>query len=234
MTAPVVTTDADPISGHVAALHAQLCGPRGAKAEMLREVRDGLDDAAEGYQTEGAPPRRAAELAVAEFGDPAEIAGGYQVELAARQARFGLAFMAMLGPVMEVSTRILWSNAPRTDYNGVPEIAFVLAQLQDTMAWTLSIAAALALVGFGLGARWLAFRVGFVRVVGYVLLANLFFMTVVGFALTQMFSPGQPQGAASVFEYVFGPLSLLLGGGLAWLSWRCLRVANRARALGVR
>lgn len=234
MTAPAVTTGADPIAGHVAALRSQLCGPRGAKADILREVRDGLADAAEGYEAEGAPPQRAAELAVAEFGEPAEIAGGYQVELAARQSRFALAFMAMLGPVLEVSSRILWSNSPAPVDRVVPEWALWLAWLQDTMAWTMSIAAALALVGFGLGARWLAFRVVFVRTVGYALLVKLLFMTVAGYLLTRAFDPGHPEGALGVFEYVFGPVTLVVGGVLLWLAWRCLRVAGRARRLGAR
>lgn len=234
MTATAARTDVDPIADHVAGLRAQLRGPRFAKAEMLREVADGLADAAEGYRDEGADRLRAAELAVAEFGEPAEIAEGYQVELAARQSRFSLAFLAMLGPVMEVSSRILWSNAPRADFRDVPEAAFVLSRVEDTLAWTLSIAAALALVGFGLGARWLEFRVTFVRVVGYALLTKVLLMTVIGYALTRMFDPGQPQGAAGIFELVFTPVSLLVGGFLVWLAWRCLRVANRAKALGAR
>lgn len=231
MTATAATTDADPIAGHVSALRAQLYGPRAAKASMLREVRDGLTDAAEGYRAEGTPPDRAVELAIEEFGDPREIAGGYQVELAARQARFALAFLAILGPILEVSSRILWSNSPRTT-KPVPDAAFVMAQLQDIVSWTASLGAALALVVFGLGARWLAFRVGFVRAVAYVLLGKLAFMMIAGSFLTSAFDPGTPKGAAGIFGMVFGPITLVAGTCMIWLAWRCLRVASRAKALG--
>ncbi|MGH8876624.1 MAG: permease prefix domain 1-containing protein [Stackebrandtia sp.] len=230
MTAQLVTTDPDPIARHVAALGRHLDGPRRAKADMLREVRHGLIDTAAAHEADGVPAAEAVRLAVDEFGDPVELAEGFQVELAARQARFTLAFLAVQGPVMEVASRILWSNSPRAA-SSPPEIAHVLARVEDTSAWVMSVAAALALVAFGLGSRWLGFRSRLVRLVAYTMLGKLVFIAVTAPLLTVLFDPGDPQGSTAVFSYVFNLGGAALLTAMAWLSWRCLKVARRVDTL---
>ena len=230
MTAQLAATTVDPIVRHVADLGRHLEGPRRAKADILREVRDGLNDTAEALEAGGLTADAAARQAVDEFGDPARVAAGFQVELAARQTRFALAFLAVQGPVMEVASRILWSNSPRS-LREPPEAALVLARIEDASAWTVSVVAALALVAFGLGSRWMGFRTWTVRLVAYLILAKLAFIGVTAPILMALFDPGAPTGPAAVFSYVFnvGGAALLIA--LSWLVWRCLRVARRADLL---
>jgi hypothetical protein len=73
------------IESHVRGLDRALTGPGRLKADMLREVRHGLVDAAEAYEAEGdADPER---RAIAEFGAVPEVAPAYQAELATSATR---------------------------------------------------------------------------------------------------------------------------------------------------
>jgi hypothetical protein len=77
-----------------------LPGSRRARAAILAEITDGLLAEIEEHQVRGTPPARAAELAVAEFGDPRELAAGFALELAGVTAhRLGLALM-LTGPLV--------------------------------------------------------------------------------------------------------------------------------------
>jgi hypothetical protein len=82
----------------------------------LAEVEDGLRSAAEDHVLRGVEPRRAAELAVAEFGDPAEVAAEFVPVLAAAAAhRNGLALLAtgpMIGALWLASAVLAWRAAP--------------------------------------------------------------------------------------------------------------------------
>jgi hypothetical protein len=82
---PTVATD--PVEEHVAALDRALSGPAEVRRGMVREVRDGLLDAAEAYRRGGVDAHRAAHLAVRDFGPVDEVAPLYQDELAAGQGR---------------------------------------------------------------------------------------------------------------------------------------------------
>jgi hypothetical protein len=221
---------ADPIARHVSALAARLDGPRRAKADMLREVRHGLHDAADAHREAGATPDAAAAAAVAEFGDPAELAGDFQIELAARQSRHALAFLTVVGPVTEVTSRILWSNAPMP-VSRPPDLAFVLADVMDVLSWGLSIVAAVLLVGCGLGARWIDMRARFTRFVGYGVIAKISLSFVGGVALTLLFNTAAASGGLQVWTVVQNGALVAMWGYAGWLTWRCLRVARQAEVL---
>lgn len=224
LTAPV----AEPIARYVDALKSQVDGPRRAKADMLKEVSHGLRDAADGYAEAGIAPLRAAETAVAEFGDPSVVAVEIQTELAALQARHALAVMAVIGPIGEVVARILWSNSTAPITRPSP-FASWLASVVDVFGWSSSILAAVLLVAFGLGARWMTFRAGFVRVVGYGLLGKLVAMAVLGMMLSILFGDVPVSGGFQVLAMAQGLLVPALTAYAGWLGWRCIKVAAVAR-----
>ncbi|MGH8882273.1 MAG: hypothetical protein ACRD0P_33820, partial [Stackebrandtia sp.] len=176
----------------------------------------------------GVDPRRAGELAVAEFGDVDEIADEFQVELAALQARRALALLAVIGPVSEVASRIVWSNAVRP-VAPPSEFAGTLATVVDVLGWASSAVAALLLEVFGVGARWWRFRTRFTRVIGYGLLGKIGFMALGGVVLGSLFGEVSVSGGARVLEMVLYPMYPLLAGYAGWLGWRCLRVGRRWR-----
>ena len=78
----------DPVDAVVEALAARL--PRSASRSrdgLLQEAHDGLRDAAEGYERAGCSPDEAARRAVADFGDPEELAASYADEALLLEAR---------------------------------------------------------------------------------------------------------------------------------------------------
>ncbi|SBT51761.1 permease prefix domain 1-containing protein [Micromonospora auratinigra] len=68
-------------------LGGRLRGPARLKTDLLTEARHALLDAVEAYREGGLPPTEAERRAVAEFGTVAELAPGYQAELAAGALR---------------------------------------------------------------------------------------------------------------------------------------------------
>jgi hypothetical protein len=87
MTAALVTAEVDPAERVLRSISARLRGPRRARADLLAELRDGLDDATDDLVASGFTVDEARAQAVAEFGDPAELAGQLQTELTGVQAR---------------------------------------------------------------------------------------------------------------------------------------------------
>ena len=89
-----------PFDGYLAELTAQLPGPARARAGIMAELRSGLLDAADAYRSAGLPPAEAALAAVAEFGDPAQVAAGFRAEIAAGQARRVAVSLLVTGPLV--------------------------------------------------------------------------------------------------------------------------------------
>lgn len=98
----------DAIDRHVDALAAAVRGPRRLRHSMLREVHDGLTDAADAHVDGGRAAAEAATLAVAEFGTVDELAGHYQAELTARQGRGAALLVAVLFPATVLAWDVLW------------------------------------------------------------------------------------------------------------------------------
>jgi hypothetical protein len=88
------------VGGYLAELTAQLPGPARARAGIVAELRSGLLDAADAYRCAGLPPAEAAQAAVAEFGDPAQVAAGFRAEIAAGQARRVAVRLLVTGPLV--------------------------------------------------------------------------------------------------------------------------------------
>ncbi len=137
------THPVDPVAVHVAALERVLQGPTALRRDVLAEVRDGLEDAAEAHRTSGAGAEQAAARAVAEFGPVAELAPLYQAELTTAQARRTALVTALLFPALQLGWDLLWSSGLGWPPVGSPPaVVPVLVRVQDVLSGT---AAGLAL-----------------------------------------------------------------------------------------
>jgi hypothetical protein len=82
------------------ALANQLPGPTRARQAILAELHDGLLEAVDSQRGRGLPSARAAQAAVAEFGDPHTVARALAVDLAAAQARRTALAILPSGPLL--------------------------------------------------------------------------------------------------------------------------------------
>ncbi len=154
------------IEAYVSQLDRSLAGGRrGAKADLLAEARDSLIDAAEAYEASGLPGPEAERRAVNEFGSIAEIAPAYQAEIGLAQGRrtavLTLAVFLAQPPVWD-----LWSliEGPTDE---AARGGFSL--LDDVASWlgaATMVAAAVAVLATGVGARFLGSRRSITRMTG--------------------------------------------------------------------
>jgi hypothetical protein len=138
----------DPVAAHVAALERALYGPSALRRSMLREARNGLDDAAAAYRDAGLDRARAAELAVRDFGPITEIAPRYQDELAAGQSRRTALLLAAAFPALLLGWDLLWSTGTGWGGGATPTVR-ALAGVQDGSSAGIAVLA-LALLVLGL------------------------------------------------------------------------------------
>jgi hypothetical protein len=108
------------------ALAAGLAGSRRARTAILLEIVDGLLEATEAYQDRGFAARAAAEAAVAEFGDPGELARQLVAEQAGTAAhRVGLG-LVLTGPVVGGVWLAAWAS--RSGLGWPDQIGALLSQ----------------------------------------------------------------------------------------------------------
>jgi HAAS domain-containing protein len=88
------------VEDYLAALTTRLPGPARARAGIVAELRSGLLDAADAHRSAGLPPAEAALAAIAEFGDPGQVADGFRAEVAAGQARRVAVSLLVTGPLV--------------------------------------------------------------------------------------------------------------------------------------
>lgn len=142
MTAPTV-------EAFVAELAHAVHGPGRVRRSILREVHEGLTDAAEAHAADGLDPVAAQEQAVAEFGTVGELAQLYQAELTARRGRATALYVALVFPAMVAGWDLMWrSGVSWGPLRGPAELQTVrmLSTLVDTTSLG-SAAAAVALFG---------------------------------------------------------------------------------------
>lgn len=129
----MVVRAADPIEQHLHLLSGQLHGPRRLKADLLTEARHGLDDAVEGHRDTGLNDAEARRRAVAEFGSVSELAGAYQVELAALTTRRMSIRIVVIWLMLLLTADLMWQGAP---WDGTPPPAgYRLLSASVTWAW---------------------------------------------------------------------------------------------------
>jgi hypothetical protein len=81
-------------------LVATLSGPPRGRLEVAVEIRDGLLEATEAHRSQGRDEQTSMRLAVAEFGDPVQLAVALTEELQARQARRTGSHLMASGPLI--------------------------------------------------------------------------------------------------------------------------------------
>ena len=112
-----------PIAEYLDELGARLLGPRRRRAEIIAELRDGLDQATDQHLNAGMSAQQAQAAAVAQFGSPEAVADAFEGELATAYARRILALYVITGPLVGIWWLLLLHPSPwRTGL-----IAFVAA-----------------------------------------------------------------------------------------------------------
>jgi hypothetical protein len=142
----MTTAVLDPVEAHVAALERSLRGPSKVRRSMVREVRDGLEDAVDAYRRSGLTPEHAARQAVRDFGPVSAVAPLYQDELAAGQGRRTALLLAVGLPSLMLGWDLLWASGV-ADWPPAPEaVALTVKGLARTQDLISGFAAATALV----------------------------------------------------------------------------------------
>ncbi|WP_116951300.1 permease prefix domain 1-containing protein [Jiangella endophytica] len=220
------------IDEYVARLRREVRGPLLPRRSMLRELRDGLLDAADAHRSAGATRAEAERLAVEEFGPVPVVAAEVRAELAAVAARYLAGLIAVLGSVQFALSTYTWTTAAAEQ--GWPEPApwyGVLSRAVDISSFAFVGLAAVAVLALGRGARlWPTRRV--VRVIAVVTLVDVGVHVVSGVVLSA-FAP------ATVGEWDgswLAVMSLLSVGSTLWITWlavSCLRLTSRRSQDGV-
>ncbi|MET8868915.1 permease prefix domain 1-containing protein [Nonomuraea sp. NPDC004580] len=145
------------IDDYVAELDRAVCGPPGPKHDLVVEARDSLLDTAEAFEAEGLDRAEAERRAVEEFGEVAEIAPGFQLELtAASGRRLGMLLFVSV-PITVAMWSMVWHLYPadasvwldRPDWYGP------LSRLLDLLQLGTGLYGGLVVFALSRGARWI-------------------------------------------------------------------------------
>jgi hypothetical protein len=218
------------IDGYVAGLAAALRGPRRIRADLVAEARDSLVDAAEAFQDDGLSPAAAQHRAVTEFGSYAEVVPDYQAELAVAQGRRTAWLIALALAVLHLVAPLMWRHGPWTGYGHASADYFRLADGFDYLSLAGGIVAALTLLGFGWGSRYIRDGVRLTHLVGC---GALTFLAVHGLAggAVYLWSVSQWPGALRWPPLWAGAALMWLAFSYAAMSaWRCLATSRAQRA----
>jgi hypothetical protein len=103
------------VEGYLAEVAGRLPGPDRAHGGIVAELRSGLLDAMDAYQSAGLPTDQAAQAAIREFGDPGRVAAGFRAEIAAAQARRVVVTLLVTGPLVG----LLWTATAMASHLGI-------------------------------------------------------------------------------------------------------------------
>ena len=143
MSAPTVDAFVDELAH---AVH----GPVRVRRSLLREVHDGLTDAAEAHAEGGLDPVAAQARAVAEFGTVDELAELYQAELTVRRGRATALFVALVFPGMVLGWDLMWRAGMSWGPLPGPAEQQTVRMLSTLVDTTSLVSAAVAVALFGL------------------------------------------------------------------------------------
>lgn len=217
----------DLITGYTAELGRLLRGPSRLKADLVAEARDGLVDAAEAYEHEGADRHAAAHRAVADFGPLREVASGYQAVLASAQARRTAVLVFVITAAQTLSATYEWQTLSDNGVTFQPDLGYsVLARTVDWVGVGNKVAALLVLLAAGIGVRYLGNRPAICRFTGVLTLAVGAFMFVAGTLLTSLNPALMASYEARPYLWFFYGISLVPGVWLAVSAWRCIAAAR--------
>ena len=123
-------TGAPAVEAYLRAVAVGLPGPRQARSDILDELRSGLLDAIDARRGAGLPPSAAADAAIAEFGDPRQVARAFRPHLAMTQARRTALTLAATGPLVgllwiaaALASHIAIRPAPPWQWPGAPPLS---------------------------------------------------------------------------------------------------------------
>jgi hypothetical protein len=211
------------VDGYVAELERALVGPRRAKRELLREVRDHLTDSVEAYSDAGLDEAAAQRRAVADFGRVAEIREEYQTELAVAQARrtalLSLAVIAVQPVVWQEGWPWFAGDADQSD----GAFYSVLDRILESLGGVAIALAVLVVLACGVGSRYRPARRSTVRLTGVLTLATCVTLPVLALVLST-----QDLGDTGAFAINLGWLTALLVTPLVFVA----RSARRCLAVG--
>ncbi|MEV8377492.1 permease prefix domain 1-containing protein [Kribbella sp. NPDC056861] len=216
------TVVSDPVELYLAGLSRALQGPRRRKADLLAEARDSLVDATEAFEADGLSPRQAAERAVEDFGELAEIAPGYRAELGISQGRR----TAVLLVLVLLAQPIVWLEGAWTWTQHADSGNQVVSILNDLVkvVGMLSIAGSvLALIASGVGLRYPAVRDRATKVIARFALTSCAAVSGIALLLATASTTTEGtglQGLLVVSGFVIAPLLLVSRS-----AHRCLRLA---------
>lgn len=153
-------TTVDVIDTYVHTLERLLPGPRGPRAEMLRELADGLHDAASAHESAGLSRAEAERRAVEESGAPDELAPDYREVLVAAQGKRTARLFALGSLASLAAWNLVW-RLPGTDDGSPSPLVVWVFRLIDYATYASAGVALLALGLLTLAARtrWSARRI---------------------------------------------------------------------------
>jgi hypothetical protein len=118
------------VEAYLRAVAASMPGPRQARSDILAELRSGLLDAIDAGRRAGLPAQAATEAAIAEFGDPRQVASAFRLDLAMTQARRTAFALAATGPLVgllwaaaALASHIAIRHAPPWQWPGAPPLS---------------------------------------------------------------------------------------------------------------
>ncbi|GAA2598889.1 hypothetical protein GCM10010399_31870 [Dactylosporangium fulvum] len=215
-----------PIDAYVASLRGALRGPRGAKADLVREARDSLFDAAEHYEQDGFDRAEAERLAVDEFGDVHELAPDYQRELALAQARRTALLVALAVAAQTIVSEIAWRTAATT-WSWQPDRFYtILANTVDYASYVVFAGALLAAATCGIGTRFLVVGRPFAHATGIAAITVVGFF-LLGGAVLSLLSPAWHTAVpgATPLDMASAAITAALPAWMVYSGFRCIRAA---------
>ncbi|MEU3768555.1 permease prefix domain 1-containing protein [Amycolatopsis keratiniphila] len=152
------------IEAYLGELRARLEGPASAKRDLLREARDGLNDAADAYRDGGWSDHDAQRRAVDDFGPVQLIARDYQAELGMHSGTRTLWKLILGVPMMQLA----WEFARKWTFGDWSQLATptpgwykYVAQFTHGSVFIVPMLGVLALLSM----RWLSRRMDGTRLV---------------------------------------------------------------------
>lgn len=216
------------IDAYLAVLRRELRGPVFVRLSMLREVRDGLHDAASAHRDGGASRAEAERLAVEEFGPPDGVVAGLREELAAAAGRYLAAVAIVLGTTQFALAHHTWQTAAIEQGWPRPTPAYgMFAQAVDIANVVVLIALAVSVLVLGRGGRYLPTR-RVVRIMGIGVLVSVFADVVVGTLLNAMAPQGITMWKGPELPLLLA-LSVVSVFWTAWIAWRCVWLTSPRR-----
>ncbi|MFC4120244.1 permease prefix domain 1-containing protein [Nonomuraea zeae] len=222
------------IDDYVADLNRALSGPYGPKRDMVVEARHSLSDTADALEADGLERLEAERLAVAEFGEIAEVAPGYQAELTASSGRRLGVLLFISVPLTVLMWSVLWRLYPATEEVWASQPAWFgpVSRLLDVVQLATGLYGGLALFALSRGARWIRRPRLVVRSMGVIVWTAL--PVTAGLGLLLSYGTQSPNTLTALPALLANLVTSAMWGMQIYCATRCLRVTGPSRPCPVR